>query len=340
MSFRYFSDLPTDRDNNFKLLRMCAAMGVLISHAWMISYGRQVKDPLTPMFMGHSLGKVSVFVFFALSGYLITRSFYTKRRPLRFVWARVMRIFPALLVMLILTLIIFYFQTSNTVRFWADMPSYLWHNLTLVQIKQNVGDVFANHTTRYETNVPLWTLEYEIYCYIAVLVAGILGLLRKWAIVLIFLFVPVAYFYGQAFVRTEVLKMLISFALGAGIFLWRDRVYYHGGFVTGLIGLCLITFGTQAYIFVLLLTVAYGALWCGFYAIPFLSNYNRLGDYSYGVYIYAFPMQQTAWALGAKTPAINILVSLALTLPLAIASWHLIERHVIKWANPAPNKIK
>lgn len=335
MSFKYFADLPDTRENNFKLLRMCAAIGVLVSHAWMISYGRQVKDPLTPMFMGHSLGKVSVFLFFAISGYLITRSFDQKRKPIPFLRARIMRIFPGLLIMLLMMLVVFYFQTSDKIAYWADMPSYLWHNLTLVQIKQNIGDVFSHHSAPYYTNVPLWTLEYEIYCYIAVLIAGMLGLLKKPAVIIVFLLIPLVYVYGQSYIRTEVLKMLISFALGAGIYLWRDQVYYHGGFVTGLIGLCLITFGSQAYIFVLLLTVCYGALWVGFYEIPALNFYNRLGDYSYGVYIYAFPMQQTAWALGAQTPASNIIVSLALTLPLAVASWHFVERRAIKWGQVA-----
>ncbi|HJT97764.1 MAG TPA: hypothetical protein VJ696_05560, partial [Rhodanobacteraceae bacterium] len=67
---------------------------------------------------------------------------------------------------------------------------------------------------------------------------------------------------------------------------------------------------------------AYGTRWRGF---------NRFGDYSYGIYLWAFPMQQVAASLAPSLPSLlNTVAGFVGALPLAVASWHLIEKPALR----------
>lgn len=89
----------SDRQNNFNLLRIIAALAVLVSHAYPIALGPGTPEPLAGV-LGINLGEVAVLMFFAISGYFISRSFHNKRSILEFVVARILRIYPALLAVL------------------------------------------------------------------------------------------------------------------------------------------------------------------------------------------------------------------------------------------------
>ena len=89
--------VATSRDNNLNLIRMVAAFAVLISHAWPIALGPQAVEPLKAV-TGHSLGTLSVWVFFAISGYLISLSFVRTDDTSQFVMARMRRLIPGLII--------------------------------------------------------------------------------------------------------------------------------------------------------------------------------------------------------------------------------------------------
>lgn len=93
------------RSNNFDLIRLVAACAVIVSHVFqVVGYGGI--DPLTPYLRGLSLGAVAVIVFFAVSGFFVTQSFARHPSVLRFLAARMLRIFPALAVVLLVTILI------------------------------------------------------------------------------------------------------------------------------------------------------------------------------------------------------------------------------------------
>ena len=83
------------------------------------------------------------------------------------------------------------------------------------------------------------------------------------------------------------------------------------------------------------LALSYGVLWLGLAQMPSLLAYNRLGDYSYGIYIYAFPLQQLAASMGAVTPLSNMAVAFPLTLICAVLSWHLVEKPALRLVRPS-----
>ena len=90
-----------ERRNNFDLLRLVAAVSVIFSHAFLLSENSQDHDPLMILTGGQTiLGVVGVFVFFTISGYLVTQSFDTTASPLVFLAKRALRVFPGLLLCL------------------------------------------------------------------------------------------------------------------------------------------------------------------------------------------------------------------------------------------------
>src|ERR1700676_837371 len=90
-----------ERDNNFDLLRLVAAVSVIFSHAFLLAENSQDHDPLMMLTGGQTvLGVAGVFVFFAISGYLVSQSFDTTGSPLVFLAKRALRVFPGLLLCL------------------------------------------------------------------------------------------------------------------------------------------------------------------------------------------------------------------------------------------------
>ena len=89
---------------------------------------------------------------------------------------------------------------------------------------------------------------------------------------------------------------------------------------------------TPFYDAILVLALSYGTLLLALRPGGPIRAYNRLGDYSYGIYVYAFPVQGLmVWAFGPQTPLMNILTAFALTLLCAVVSWHLIERPALRY---------
>src|SRR4051812_22178698 len=144
------------RDNNFDTMRFVAALCVVISHSFPLSYGDTATQPLFLLSHGQTtLGTVSVYIFFVLSGFLITGSF--KRQPLyQFVLARGLRLFPGLAVVLfILTFLVGpilttiplgeYFRSGKTYYFFAK-------NLSLTGYVNELPGVFEANSLPHKVD--------------------------------------------------------------------------------------------------------------------------------------------------------------------------------------------
>src|SRR5579864_2909562 len=89
----------TRHANNFDFLRLVAAVIVIYSHSYLIAYGSQRSEPLVWATGNQcTLGLVGVFVFFIISGYLVTESYCRSPAPGRFAVRRVLRIYPGLVL--------------------------------------------------------------------------------------------------------------------------------------------------------------------------------------------------------------------------------------------------
>lgn len=339
------ADRAAGRDNNFNLLRMLAAIGVLISHAYPISLGPGAEEPLALALRGWSLGSLCVMIFFAISGFFIARSFATKASVSDFLRARALRLFPALIVVLALTVLACAGLSQVPVDVYlAATPGYVLRNLTLVFPHYDLPGVFVANPYGPAINGSLWTLNYEVLCYLGVVFCGLLGLLvrpRLFGLACVSLCVAWAVTEASDLhPRLAALaKLALPFAAGMSLWVYREKIPlspWHAAF-GGVIAAA--SWSTPLFHPLLILAVSYAIFVLGYARLPRLQIYNRLGDYSYGTYLYAFPVQQfLAWA-GLTWPLWNMACALPITLVLAALSWHLIEAPALRWKGGASRRL-
>lgn len=185
-------------------------------------------------------------------------------------------------------------------------------------------------------NGSLWTLKYEVMCYVGVFVAGVTGILRRrWAVTaltvaLTSLVVAIPALEMNLPYRLLMLTSLgFPFALGMLLFVWRESLPLQLAIVLALAGLAAALRRTLLYRVTFTIAVAYGTFWLGCMQSRILQMYNHLGDYSYGMYIYAFPIQQIAVHYGATKPALNIVCAMPVALTFAVLSWTLVEKRAL-----------
>lgn len=336
------ADVAGGRDNNFNLIRMIAASGVLVSHAFPITLGIGANQPFETA-TGYTLGWICVAIFFAISGFLITRSFDRKSRIESWFSARVARLFPGLIVVSILIALIYgpIFTTLPLSEFFTrpQTYSYIPRNVTLVWLQYGLPGVFADHPYPVAINGSLWTLVHEVTCYAGVFLAGIAGALASRR-----LFAVVLLLYGTGYVAmglpgvselvpsrfADLRALSYPFVIGMALYVWRDRVRLSWVIAVVLCVLAAALRATPLFEPIFVGAIAYATFVIAYLPRGVLRHYNRVGDYSYGMYVYAFPVQQAAIALaGPMSPLTNMAVAFPVTLALAIASWYFVEKPVL-----------
>ena len=349
-------DALVGRDNNLNLIRMIAAAAVLVSHAFPIALGTGALEPLMAA-TGQTLGHYAVAVFFGISGLLIARSFDQRKSIIHFTASRVLRLYPALVLVLFLTVFAGAFLTQLSLPAYLSAHatwSYLPANLSLAFLQYHLPGVFLDNPYGQPINGSLWTLVYEVICYGGVALAGCIGILRSRILSLVGLAVIVALhllFTGPILIGWDMSEGLLNrlyslallalpFALGTAAYVWRNTVILSPWIALAFWAVALLAMGTAVMASLILVATVYTSLWFGLAVKSPLLIYNRLGDYSYGIYIYAFPMQQLAMHIRPDTsPLENMLLAALPTIVLAIVSWELIERRALGFARPLADQI-
>ena len=334
------------RDNNFNLVRLLAAGCVLASHSWPLS-----GTPGEPFerFAGFSLGHFGVDIFFVVSGFLVTGSLFSRGTLAAFVRARALRIFPALTVNAFGTALVIgplvtvlplaaYFRSPVT---WAyavlNSTTWPWG------VVWSLPGVFRGLPAGDAVNGALWSLPWELTMYAMLVALGALALgARRWlgprgvrvAVLGIALLATLGHGLNEgadlsrAFRVVQGLRLVALFFTGASLQLLRDRVPLSGGAAAVALAALIAALRWQGYALVAYpLLLSYVVLWAAIVPAGAVRAYNRLGDYSYGFYLWQFPIQQ--WIVlthpGISQPLL-FLASLPAALAIAVASWHLVER--------------
>jgi peptidoglycan/LPS O-acetylase OafA/YrhL len=327
--------LSQGRDNNFNLIRALAATAVLVSHAWPISLGAGTREPLYDL-TGRSLGSWAVAVFFVISGFLIAASFARRPQAGAFLAARGLRLFPGLFVSLLVVAIAMG-STVTTLPLpeyltHPDLPLFMIRNMTLVSPLYTLPGVFeTNPYPAVEGSI--WTLVHEVVCYLGVLLLGLLGAFRfrrRMAAGLVaFAILWTAYAVADPGLHPKIdalHRLSLPFVTGVLFFVLRQHLPLSLWGVAGLWGLVFLLGDTWLSAPAIAAALGYSVFWLAYVPRGALLAYNRLGDYSYGIYIYAFPVQGlVTWLLGGTTPLLNIALSFPITVLCAILSWRLVE---------------
>jgi peptidoglycan/LPS O-acetylase OafA/YrhL len=344
--------LASGRRNSFDLLRLGAATLVLFSHSFVLAAASE------PQIGGASFGFFGVEVFFAISGFLVVKS-WDKGPQLRDFFAkRALRILPALAVCVIVSaygLGLVLSTLSPADYLTSSRPfGYVAQNLVAIASggvlspAYELPGVFASNPHDASINGSLWTLPIEVQAYFMVALLGSLSLTRRALPViagcaLLVLAAP-AKAYGMPLVgdvlqnRPEAVQLLAIFGVAGLLYLHRERLPLRLDAAAFALATFLLALGTPAEKFVTTLALPYVVLVAAYRLPAGAQRLTRHGDVSYGLYLLAFPVQQSILlAFPALTPVPLFLMSLPITYGLAFASWRLIERPALRLKPPPRN---
>jgi peptidoglycan/LPS O-acetylase OafA/YrhL len=324
------------RANNFDFLRFVAASAVLYSHCFALT-DRASSEPLVRLTHGqYVFGGLAVRVFFVISGYLVMQSWLRRPRVLVFASARCLRIFPGLALALAVSVVMGSVATTLPLaEYWTHPQTrqYFWHNL-LLRMELFLPGAFGHNAALGTVNGSLWSLYYEVRAYSAVLGLGAAGLFqRRWLGVLawvgaasLIVLWPTAWGVVAAD-HSSVVNAYACFIAAALVALLPEVERWLGWVALAAVVAVPIAFhlgGRDMAVDALLVS---GTLWFGRRRLPGIAAFGRFGDFSYGIFLYAFPTQQLiAWLAGTREPYAMLALAFPAVLALAAVSWHLVER--------------
>jgi peptidoglycan/LPS O-acetylase OafA/YrhL len=317
------SVVAASRTNNFDLLRLLAACLVLGSHSFPLT-GRH--EPLAP----HTLGAVGVEMFFAISGFLVTASWLNEPAVGAFLRKRALRIFPGLICAVVVTALVFgtVFTASSRAAFLGSPApwSYIAFSVFLFPV-YILKSVFTGNPDQ-AANGSLWTLPVEARTYLLLGLCGLGGLVRGRVVGV----TAIALVAVNATVDLgPSLRLASMFVAGSALYLLRGRVILRADIAALLFVIWLAAFGTTFATAVGMLAIPY-LVACAAYCTPRgLRRLTAKGDVSYGVYVYAFPIQQALVAtLGPVNPFLLTAIAAPLVWFAGLVSWRLIEQPMLK----------
>ena len=336
------------RHNNFDTLRLVAAASVVFSHSFLIAEGSQNREWLI-LLTGNQciLGLTGVFVFFAISGYLVTQSFEQTANPLHYLAKRALRVFPGLFVATVLSAFVL---SALVTTLWPSVfllrqepYEYVIGNTLLDQtVHELPGVMFVNNPVGLEINGSLWTLRLEFAMYLMVLALGVLRLLTLHAALLLIGFGMLCLHFnmldelerwGWFFQLLSGWGWLVAFfAAGMALYKLRDTRIFDGRIALLALAGLVASVPLRQFILLFPLFGSYLALWLALTPRLPVIPAARFGDLSYGIYIYGWPVEQAViWLFGGRAAWWQVFViALPIASALAFLSWHLVERPMLR----------
>ncbi len=337
----------TSRDNNFNLIRFILASSVIISHGYDLTTGSVRRDYCFNL-TGHSFAWYAVNGFFTVSGFLVSVSLFRRNNVIDFVRARVLRIYPGLLLMVFsVTLIMgLFFSTLTFMQFIMHHQTlrFVLGNSSLLNVQFPLPGVFLHNASPNSVNGSLWTLPYEAMMYVLLAGLAMIGgikskrvltgsLIMAGCVYIMIFILPEHIRHLSYFVRVANFQRLgFCFLLGVIYMLIRNKLPHTVIIVITLVtlsALCLRYF-PKGYETVASIALAYSLFWFAYVQSNTLKLFNTIPDFSYGIYIYAYPVQQSLiyWK-PSLSPWQHIPLAWAVTLCFAIISWYSIEARSI-----------
>ncbi len=323
--------------NTFNIVRLTASLLVIFAHCFPL-----LAKPDKSGY-GEWQGAVAVWVFFIISGFLITGSYLHNRNLVNFVCNRVLRVWPALIAVTLISVFIIGPCVTNLSpgAYFANPATYLYlDNMKLLWVHYNLPGVFDNNHYPHAVNGSLWSIPLEILMYLSTCILGVAGVLHRrhlalalWTILFISglpgicpanfdKWQPIPWLGTMASMTYPVL----FYCTGSLLYLWKDKIRPSIALALILLvgsGIC----ASQVGFYVgLTFLMPLGVL--TFALTPTRSNIlSKLGDYSYGIYLWAFPVQQLLVHFFPRMSFWQLFISASvLAIVCGAISWHLIEK--------------
>jgi peptidoglycan/LPS O-acetylase OafA/YrhL len=319
--------------NSYDFVRFCAASAVLFSHHFALS---RIPEPPVPGY-GEDFGKLAVEIFFCLSGFLICRSLQKSANWALFFSSRFLRIFPNLAFSLTVT--------SIATLLWYHNYSHLWKHAKFVignllmffrGVTYVIPGVFEDAKGGAAVNGPLWSLPYEVWLYICLFLCFVIGGRRAgslvvvavvsftlvWSAVSLFGGFAIGPFDGFQFARLGSYFFSGAVLAGCWPFIGKHAI------AIGTLGLLVIICSPSFLQETILHSLALAAIVIGLGSSNAMAWFARGGDASYGMYIFAWPLQ-TFSLLFINSFWLSMLAAFLATTAVGYATWHSFEKRAM-----------
>lgn len=334
------------RDNNLTLIRLIAALAVIWGHAFPITHFKD-KDPVSILVNGYTFsGTIAVSAFFALSGFLVARSYHFNPNIFSWCLARIARIYPGLIVCVFMMLlyVFFVYRFEDGLGFFTsnEVLEFVRYNTVLDNVKFSITGAFPDNARPERTNGSFWTLPGEIRVYILFSILSLIGIatvkghsLNRYKAPLIFLtcFALIVWSYVNHVSMPIIMdnKDFASptryFLLGVIFFVLRDKIPLNPWIFLVVLFLPYVAWEHKdIFLFLFMWTTTYSVFYIG-YGMRWLKVERLIGDWSYGIYIYGWFIQQVVASFNInQTPQTNAILSSLIAIIVGAISWKLVER--------------
>lgn len=333
----------------FDHLRIGLSLLILFWHSFSNSYGMAYELPGSPELLGSLLP-----MFFGLSGFLVMGSAQRVGNVKTFLTFRVLRILPALFTEITVSALILgpILTTSALKNYFTDPIFFEYFGSLIGRVRFSLPGLFLDNPTPNFVNFALWTVAPEILCYVTMTALMVTGIYRNRsalaAATMVFALICLTFSIAlppKGIDGTFSPNMLVlTFLTGNMFFVYRDRIPYSQvgaalAFIAGTLAAHLgMRMQNPMFAYLAMVAYVYTVAAIGLTALPKIPLLST-GDYSYGVYIFGFPIQQTVALL---LPAhrewwINFAISLPVTLLIAVLSWHYVEKPFLRLRSAVKN---
>ncbi|WP_294253424.1 acyltransferase [uncultured Sphingomonas sp.] len=328
----------------FDYARLVLALAVVLWHTFPVTMSTEALLPHVhePIMV---LVRVILPMFFALSGFLVSSSLERAPNLGVFLWHRVLRIFPALTVEVLLSALILgpLLTTVSLATYFTHREFFQYMVNIIGWIHFRLPGVFLDNPVSGIVNSSLWTVPSELECYITISVLFLIGFTKRPKLLAATYILAVALLTWRQMATGAPLwfnvdKFNLTLSFVAGMVVYRYRHALPGGFAVAFAAFavaCLLLYFPNA---------QYVASFPAAYAIAAFGC-NRMwrpkllfgGDYSYGLYLYAYPIQQTVVHLIGPGKFFETLgLSLLAMVCFAVFSWHVIEKRILVFKDAFP----
>lgn len=325
------------RSSGFDYLRVVLALSVLGWHSLVTSYGPGLQAQI---WAGpwRSIVAMILPMFFALSGFLVAASLQRNTLP-TFLGLRVLRIVPALAVEIALSALVLgpLLTSGRLADYFSDSRFFDYLLNVTGNIHYFLPGVFEGNPFPHYVNAQLWTVPFELECYLLLALAGILGIRRRPGLLVFATIVLLCVWAGRAVLTghddggigstVPGAVLVLCFLTGVAFYLMRDRIPASAPFCAVAAALAAVAFQVPFGDYLVPIPIAYLTVFLGLLN-PRKRFLLRWGDYSYGIFLYGFPIEQLVASQGAAFQQwhVNLLIAVPLTVAFAALSWSVVER--------------
>lgn len=329
------AEMSQRKCQNLHFIKFIAAIAVMFFHAFSIATGDSSEECIVYITNGElNFGMLAVSIFFLVGGFFIAKSIQRLKTGKAYFKARMRKILPPLVFVNFLVMIMGAFFSKYTIKQYFGMVETWKYMLNSIFILvHNLPGVFVNNVYSQTVNGSLWTLPVEVFCYIACFIIYRLGFMSRkkfkitLPIVLVF-FCGIYYMGNNIQIIRSLIRPCMLFYIGMFFWIYRDKILLEKKWaIISFVCLCISIYFRATNVGMILFFPYIVFVLC--FEIKQVSELvGSLGNYSYGIYLWGFPVQQaiTQKMGGAMNPYLNFILALPIVMILARITYLFTEK--------------